>query len=251
MLQAFQSSEKIKDGIMRNLEEKMGTRTLVSPSKQIKLVSSSVESLMSSMSSQDSPSRATKEKERRASTLASPSDLRAPDKKKRADGRVKVSKARDPIHRILKANHRCFRFQRQMNDLLIKILQRYELDKPILMRDKLDIIWDKGPPRKVPEPEPLLSPAEEFEKVLNEMRAGDEIRVDDSVKGDDRDKQLSKKESDNVNHYAVKFKLGKRKILREKINAKQIGVYRQLLEMIENRKAPNAWRNQRGQLQAY
>lgn len=31
-----------------------------------------------------------------------------------------------------------------MNDLLVKILQRYELDKPILMQDKLDIIWDKS-----------------------------------------------------------------------------------------------------------
>ena len=32
-----------------------------------------------------------------------------------------------------------------MNDLLLKILERYELDKPILMSDKLDIIWDKSP----------------------------------------------------------------------------------------------------------
>ena len=31
-----------------------------------------------------------------------------------------------------------------MNDLLVKILHRYELDKPILMQDKLDIIWDKS-----------------------------------------------------------------------------------------------------------
>ena len=30
-----------------------------------------------------------------------------------------------------------------MNDVLVKILERYELDKPILMQDKLDIIWDK------------------------------------------------------------------------------------------------------------
>ena len=34
-------------------------------------------------------------------------------------------------------------FQREMNDLLLKILERYEVDKPILMADKLDIIWDK------------------------------------------------------------------------------------------------------------
>ena len=31
-----------------------------------------------------------------------------------------------------------------MNDVLLKILERYELDKPILMADKLDMIWDKS-----------------------------------------------------------------------------------------------------------
>ena len=31
-----------------------------------------------------------------------------------------------------------------MNDKLVRILERYELDKPILMSDKLDIIWDKN-----------------------------------------------------------------------------------------------------------
>lgn len=31
-----------------------------------------------------------------------------------------------------------------MNNLLLKILDRYEMDKPILMQDKLDIIWDKA-----------------------------------------------------------------------------------------------------------
>ena len=30
-----------------------------------------------------------------------------------------------------------------MNEKLLRILERYELDKPILMQDKLDIIWDK------------------------------------------------------------------------------------------------------------
>ena len=43
---------------------------------------------------------------------------------------------------------------------------------------------------------------------------------------------------DNVNQYAVKFKLGKRKIERERINKKQIKVYNRLLETISNRKAP-------------
>ena len=33
-----------------------------------------------------------------------------------------------------------------MNKVLNRILQRYDLDKPILMQDKLDIIWDKHAP---------------------------------------------------------------------------------------------------------
>ena len=40
---------------MRNLGEKMGTSTVVSPSKQVKLATSSVESLMSSITGRESP----------------------------------------------------------------------------------------------------------------------------------------------------------------------------------------------------
>ena len=50
----------------------------------------------------------------------------------------------DPIKKILKVNQKSFKFQKTMNDTLLKILERYELDKPILMSDKLDIIWDKS-----------------------------------------------------------------------------------------------------------
>lgn len=35
-----------------------------------------------------------------------------------------------------------------MNALLCRILDRYDLDKPILMQDKLDIIWDKSEEKK-------------------------------------------------------------------------------------------------------
>ena len=57
----------------------------------------------------------------------------------------KPQKLKDPIRRILRVNNKSYKFQQQMNDTLVKILQRYELDRPILMRDKLDIIWDKKP----------------------------------------------------------------------------------------------------------
>ena len=51
-------------------------------------------------------------------------------------------------------------------------------------------------------------------------------------------KEEMKGEEDNVNHYAVKFKLGKRKVYRAAVNAKQVNVYKKLLATIESRKAP-------------
>ena len=74
-----------------------------------------------------------------------------------------------------------------MNALLCRILERYDLDKPILMKDKLDIIWDKS------------------NTGLNKQ-----------------DKALthSDEPTDNANRYAVKFSLGRRKVLRAKTNAK-------------------------------
>ena len=65
--------------------------------------------------------------------------------KKRGNKVVKHQKPRDdPIKKILSVNTRSFKNAKAMNDLLLKILERYELDKPILMSDKLDIIWDKS-----------------------------------------------------------------------------------------------------------
>ena len=49
----------------------------------------------------------------------------------------------DPVYKVLKANQRDYDFKKHMNEKLLRILERYELDKPILMQDKLDMIWDK------------------------------------------------------------------------------------------------------------
>lgn len=78
----------------------------------------------------------------------------------------------DPIRKIIQVNNKCFKFHNKMNDLLQRILTRYELDKPILMRDKLDMIWDKKKTEDEPvdEPEKDLTPDEEFERVLREYK---------------------------------------------------------------------------------
>ena len=39
-------------------------------------------------------------------------------------------------------NQNVNRFKRIQNEKLMRILERVELDKPIIMHDKLDVIWD-------------------------------------------------------------------------------------------------------------
>ena len=71
----------------------------------------------------------------------------------------------DPIKKILKVNDRSYNFQKAMNNKLIKILERYELDKPILMSDKLDIIWDKNSHSAEKRQTRSKKPAETIEEV--------------------------------------------------------------------------------------
>ena len=55
-----------------------------------------------------------------------------------------------------------------MNEVLVRILERYELDKPILMRDKLDMIWEKREPEPIPEPVIVESAEAEYARILKE-----------------------------------------------------------------------------------
>ena len=54
-------------------------------------------------------------------------------------------KRKEPVQKILKTNEKVVRFVALENKKLLRILDRIELDKPIMMHDKLDVIWDKGP----------------------------------------------------------------------------------------------------------
>ena len=60
-------------------------------------------------------------------------------------GKLKITRRTksDPVYKVLKVNQKDYNFKKLMNEKLLRILERYELDKPILMQDKLDIIWDK------------------------------------------------------------------------------------------------------------
>ena len=59
-----------------------------------------------------------------------------------------------------------------MNDTLLKIIERYELDKPIMMSDKLDIIWDKSEPIQelVQDEQAEEDPEVIYERLLKESR---------------------------------------------------------------------------------
>ncbi len=66
------------------------------------------------------------------------------EEKKKPEVRKKKKRVRrDPISKIIQTNQRVVKFKRIENKKLLRILERIELDKPILMHDKLDIIWDK------------------------------------------------------------------------------------------------------------
>ena len=65
-------------------------------------------------------------------------------KKAKMEGSKKNKRSEDPIKKVLRVNNRAYKFSCAMNEMLLKVLERYELDKPILMADKLDIIWDKS-----------------------------------------------------------------------------------------------------------
>ena len=111
-----------------------------------------------------------------------------------------------------------------MNDLLLKILERYELDKPILMTDKLDIIWDKSKSKKDANKKVYIEvdPEAEYQRILMEstLTAEEAFRKNELAKKK-RNEELREKlhREDNVNQYAVKQKLEKKKIMRATIHA--------------------------------
>ena len=175
----------------------------------------------------------------------------------------------DPVYKVLKVNQRDYHFKREMNEKLLKILERYELDKPILMQDKLDAIWDKAePPQAAPQPgerrsaaqAPPLTPANpalemvggdrrakaearfavRFEKPSRFADAGTEATDSTVVMGITKaaaDAAAAAKRADNVNQYAVKAKLGQRKVERSAINQRQAYAYNVLLDYLARRQA--------------
>ena len=57
--------------------------------------------------------------------------------------RVKQQLLKDPLFKIFKTNERISKVSEKMNSKLKEILHRCDVDRPILMRDKIDEIWEK------------------------------------------------------------------------------------------------------------
>ena len=98
----------------------------------------------------------------------------------------------------------------------MRILERYELDKPILMQDKLDIIWDKAKVQAPQETVKLLSAEEQYQKVLKETTMTYEEamanKLEEQAKKiramEELHRLQKESEEDNVNMYSVKKRLG-------------------------------------------
>ena len=76
-----------------------------------------------------------------------PEKLESPyqDKPKPKKKRLPKHLRNDPVRKILAVNKTVQKKKYAYNERLLRILERLEYDRPILMRDKLDVIWEKAP----------------------------------------------------------------------------------------------------------
>lgn len=58
--------------------------------------------------------------------------------------KMSMTQRNDPIRKIIKTNKKVHHSNYLMNNKLLMILTRSDFDRPIMMHDKLDYIWDKG-----------------------------------------------------------------------------------------------------------
>lgn len=123
----------------------------------------------------------------------------------------------DPVKKIIKVNNKVYKFSKQMNQKMLRILERVGLDRPILMHDKFDVIWFKDENKD----------ASELERNLPYY----------GFPGYDREARQRK--SENINGYAVRSKLKQRKKERGDDNFKQIEAYDTILNILTERRIPH------------
>jgi hypothetical protein len=156
--------------------------------------------------------------------------LSCPFKEKKNKGQKKLSKRarNDPVRKIINTNKNISKQKEFNNTKLLKILERIEYDRPILMKDKLDVIWgeDDLPPifandSRSPSPQKLVA-SNSIDSSANQSAQ--------PVSGN-----VQSPEMRIVNEHGVKRELERRKAERAHMNQGHIKIYNKLLEYIQNR----------------
>lgn len=130
-------------------------------------------------------------------------------KKKRASKRDRS----DPIRKIIQVNKVVQRKKLVTNQKLLAILERVEFDRPILLRDKLEIIWEQKEKNESIPPEIPSLGIELDEK--SDYPLFDELDVQNPIKYAN---QSSKKKQKIVNESGIKRELERRKLERQTVN---------------------------------
>lgn len=170
-----------------------------------------------------------------------PDQLTSPFKERKQKAGAKLNKKRrnDPVRRILATNQNISKQKAMNNVKLLKILERIELDRPILMKDKLDVIWGE---EDLP---PLFATLNESFASLegkspSPLRKEESMLISDTAASSSQPSlhvadQKVKIEKRIVNEHGVKRELERRKERRAQMNQSHIKVYNKLLGYIQNR----------------
>eukprot|EP00347_Sterkiella_histriomuscorum_P006247 403353499 len=162
-------------------------------------------------------------------------------------------KRNDPVRKILLTNKHIQKKKKIYNEKLMRILDRVDLDRPILMHDKLDIIW--GNQGQMPTSfvesvnKSMISKygANQTQSLFNQsaynqfnttqmntsMNQSTNISKYNSTSMNQD--QSIKNENKIINSFNVKAELEKRKIQRSHLNQKQMLAYNHILDYLNER----------------
>lgn len=166
----------------------------------------------------------------------------SPFKERKGKKGIKLNKRKrnDPVRKILATNQNISKQKAINNTKLLKILERIELDRPILMKDKLDVIW--GDDEDLP---PLFTNDNAKESISPKnsprLKKEESLLISESLNNTNSQpslhvaEQKQRPEKRIVNEHGVKRELERRKEKRAQMNLSHIKVYNKLLEYIQNR----------------
>ena len=81
---------------------------------------------------------------------------------------------KDPVAKVIRTTANLTKFKTQMNTKLLKILERIELDRPILMKEKVDVLWNQY---NAMMPEMQIVRSQITKKKVRRMHVNTELRA--------------------------------------------------------------------------